>query len=121
MSNLNFEKIKLAFKQFTFGTDGIKSTAKVKAVLIYNIFGRWHEITNKTFETKITLKQHDIADLNKAYKYAKAKLEKDAYIWANKQAANELLSLKERLNTFNDFVEKSKYIIEHNTEYLKKF
>lgn len=121
MNNPNFEKIKLTFKQFTFGTDGITSTAKVKAIILYNIFGKWCEVGSKVFETKITLKEHDISDLNKAYKYVKAKLEKDAYTWANKEATNELLFIEQRLNVFNDFVKKSKYIIEHNTEYLKDF
>ena len=121
MKNLGFEKIKLSFKEFEFKTNGAISKAKIKATIFYNTYNKWHEVAEKQFKAKISIKSYDIGDLNKAYKYLKAKLEKDAYAWANKNTEKELIYLKNRLNVFDDFNKKANYIINHNTEYLKTF
>lgn len=113
--------IKLSFKDFTFETNGIISNAKITAVIKYFLNDKYIEVAHKEFRTKISIKPGDTKDLNKAYKYAEAKLEKDAYLWAVAEANNELLNIQKQFKIFNDFIIKSNHIIVHDVNYLSKF
>jgi len=113
--------IKLSFSNFSFTTDGNISKGNVKATIKLFIKNKWHDVGSKKFTTKITCHKNDKNDLNKAYKYIQAKLEKDAYSWACKEAMKQLLIVQKDLKTFNDFIEKSKHIVVHDTNYLGEF
>lgn len=113
--------IKLSFSGFNFKTDGIISSARIIATIKWFDGHKWFNVAYKEFKTKVTLKPNEVPDLNKAYKYIKAKLEKDAYIWANSEAKKEFNDTKDKLAIFDSFIDKSNHIISHNTEYLKNF
>lgn len=113
--------IKLSFSDFSFTSDGNTSRGSIKATIKFFIKTKWHNIGSKKFTTKITCHKNDKCDLNKAYKYIQAKLEKDAYCWACEEAMKQLLITQKDLKIFNDFVEKSKHIIVHDTHYLSQF
>lgn len=109
--------IKLHFEPITFKNKGICCEGTVDVSLKFNKI----LIYCKTFRTKITLHDNDIFDLNKAYKYIQASLEKKAYNWAynliNKERKNKL----DIYNQMSEFIDKAKHIVEHDTEYLKTF
>ena len=113
--------IKLSFSNFSFTSDGNVSKGSIKATIKFFVKNKWHNIATKEFTTKIICHKNDKSDLNKAYKYIQAKLEKDAYLWANNEAMKQLLITQKDLKIFNDFVEKSKHIIVHDTHYLSQF
>lgn len=113
--------IKLAFDNFSFTTDGIVSKGTITGIIKLFIKTKWHVISHRNFTAKITLHKEEKADLNKAYKYIQAKLEKDAYKWAQKEAFKQLLIVQKDLKIFNDFVEKANHIIVHDTAYLNQF
>lgn len=113
--------IKLSFGKFSFTTDGNTSKGSIKATIKIFIKNTWHCVATKQFTTKITCHKDDKSDLNKAYKYIQAKLEKDAYSWALDEAFKQLLLVQKDLKMFNDFVEKAKHIVVHDTNYLSEF
>lgn len=113
--------IKLSFGKFSFTTDGNTSKGSIKATIKIFTRNEWYCVASKQFTTKITCHKDDKNDLNKAYKYIQAKLEKDAYLWACKEAMKQLLVVQKDLKVFNDFVEKSKHIVVHDTNYLNQF
>lgn len=113
--------IKLSFSNFSFTSNGNISKGSAKATIKFFIKSKCHNVATKEFTTKITCHKNDKCNLNKAYKYIQAKLEKDAYLWANKEAMKQLLITQKDLKIFNDFVEKSKHIIVHDTNYLNQF
>ncbi len=113
--------IKLSFSNFKLYSDGKVSEAQLTATIKWFNGNIWQEVAHKLFQTKLTLKHGDSPDLNKVLAYCRAKLEKDAYKWAGEEAAKELKVIRQHNKIFNDFVKKSKYIVTHNEEYLKKF
>lgn len=113
--------IKLSFSNFSFTTDGNISKGSIKATIKFFIKNKCHDVASKKFNTKVTCHKNDKCDLNKAYKYIQAKLEKDAYLWASEEAMKQLLITQKDLKIFNDFVEKSRHIIVHDTHYLSQF
>lgn len=112
--------IKLTFNNFSFTTDGIVSKAKVTATIKWFNHSKWITVANKEFRIKITLKKEDTPDLNKAYKYAKARLEHHAYMWAGHQAKLEAQNQAIILCQLNDFSDKANYIVSHNVKYIKE-
>ena len=117
----NTMKLKLTFVEFTFKSNGTKCEGKVKAIIKCFITKKWRECDSKEFKTRITLKPNDKFDLNKAYKYIQAKLEKDAYKWANKEAEKQLLLTQRYFKMYDDFTKKSTHIIVHDENYLSTF
>lgn len=114
--------IKLEFSNFKVIIDGLITKGKITATIKFLTNRRiWETVAFKNFSTKITLHPEDKADLNKAYKYIRAKLEKNAYKWALKNAEKQLLVVQKDLKAFVDFVEKATHIVDHDTEYLNKF
>lgn len=111
--------IKLTFSKFTFTTDGTTSKGTIVATIKYYLNGNYKTVASKAFKTKVTLKKGDKPNLNKAYKYIIAKLEKDAYIWANIETFMEITRTQKILNTLDDFSKKAIHVIAHDTEYLK--
>lgn len=114
--------IKLHFSKFKVNTDGIVTSGTIVATIkCFTDRTKWRPIAYKVFNTKITLHSGDKPDLNKAYKYIKAKLEKNAYKWALKNAEKQLLVVQKDLKTFVDFIEKARHIVVHDEDYLSKF
>lgn len=114
--------IKLKFSNFKISTNGLTTKGKITATIKFLTNRRtWETVAFKVFNTKITLHPKDKADLNKAYKYIRAKLEKNAYKWALKNAEKQLLVVQKDLKTFVDFVEKARHIVVHDEDYLSKF
>lgn len=113
--------IKLSFGKFSFTTDGNTSKGNIRATIKIFTKNKWYYVTSKEFTTKITCHKDDKNDLNKAYKYIQAKLEKDAYCWAGEEAKKQLIVVQKDLKTFTDFVEKAEHIVEHDTNYLNQF
>lgn len=112
--------IKLAFNDFLFTSDGIISRAKVTATIKWFNGSKWLIVSSKEFKIKLSLKQGDAPDLNKAYKYAKARLEQYAYIWAGYQARLEIKNQDIILSQLNAFADKANHIIAHNVKYIKE-
>lgn len=114
--------IKLEFSNFKVIIDGLVTKGKITATIKFLTNKRiWETVALRNFNTKITLHPEDKADLNKAYKYIRAKLEKNAYKWALKNAEKQLLIVQKDLKTFVDFVEKARHIVVHDEDYLSKF
>ena len=111
--------IKLTFNNFSFTTDGIISKGNVEATIKIFITNKWFDVASKKFITKITLHKDDKFDLDKAYKYIQAKLERDAYAWAGKEAFKELYNIQKSLRVFEDFTEKASHIVAHDNHYLE--
>lgn len=114
--------IKLQFSNFQLKTDELVTKGKITATIKFLTNKRtWETVALRNFNTKITLHPEDKADLNKAYKYIRAKLEKNAYKWALKNAEKQLLIFQKDIKTFVDFVEKARHIVVHDEDYLSKF
>lgn len=113
--------IKLKFSKFKITTTGIVTTGEIIAILKIFIKNDWKILCHNTFSTKITLKPEDKFDLNKAYKYIQAKLEKEAYNWAFKEVKKQINHTRRDLDIFTNFADKAKHIIDHDTEYLNNF
>lgn len=111
--------IKLSFDKFNFVTDGITSRGTIIATIKYYLNGKYRTIASKKFETKTTLHKDDTPDLNKAYKHIRAKLERDAYAWAGKEAFKELLRTQKTLKVLDDFSRKASHIVVHDNHYLE--
>ena len=76
--------IKLSFSGFKFNTDGIVSKGRIIATIKYFTGKEWDNIGFKEFKTKVSYKPGDKYNLDKAYQIIKAKLEQNAYKWADK-------------------------------------
>ena len=113
--------IKLQFSNFSFGTNGFVSKGTIQATIKIRVRGKYRTISSKIFNTKITLHKDDTPDLNKAYKYIRAKLERDAYDWAGKEAQKEISNINTHYNELNAFIDKASHIISHDNKYLKTF
>lgn len=113
--------IKLHFNNFQVGTDGITTIAEINAQIKFLNNNKWIVLDEKSFSTKITLKDKDKFDLNKAYKYIRAKLERKAYNWALGKTIYQISLTKKDLEIFTDFANKAKHIVNHDDEYLSKF
>lgn len=109
--------IKLHFEPITFENKGIYCKGKVAVSLKYDN----GLIRGKIFTTKITLRDNDVFDLNKAYKCIQTLLEKKAYNWAYNITNKERKNLLDFYNQMSEFTDKAKHIVEHDTEYLKTF
>lgn len=109
--------IKLHFETITFKNKGICCEGSVAVSLKFNN----KLISCKTFITRIALRDYDVFDLNKAYKYIQASLEKKAYNWAYKIINKERKKQLDIYNQLLGFTDKAKHIVEHDTEYLKTF
>ena len=55
------------------------------------------------------------------YKYIRAKLERDAYAWAGKEAQEEVANMDKRYNTLNEFIDRASHIVSHDNKYLETF
>ena len=113
--------IKLSFDKFNFVTDGIISRGSIIATIKYYLNGKYKTVISKKFETKTTLHKDDTPDLNKAFKYIRAKLERDAYAWAGKEAKKEVFRMNKQYEIFDNFIEKALHIVSHDNKYLKTF
>ncbi len=113
--------IKLKFSNLEITTNGTITRGKIIATIKLFTKNEWRTIISKKFNTKITLKPEDKFDLNKAYKYIQAKLEKEAYKWALKETKRQIRFARQDFETFTNFGVKAQYIINHDTEYLNKF
>lgn len=113
--------IKLTFSNCEITTNGIITKGKITAVVVIFIENHWKVLETKVFTTKITLKSEDKFDLNKAYKYIQAKLERKAYKWALDKVTYQILLAKKDLEVFINFANKAKHIVNHDDEYLSKF
>ncbi len=113
--------IKLSFSNFSFTSDGNTSKGSVKAAIKLFDGNKWYAIANKEFATKIIRHKDDKSDINKAYKYIQAKLEKEAYNWALNNTTYQISLAKRDLKIFTDFADKAKHIVNHDNEYLSKF
>lgn len=112
--------IKLTFDSFSFTTDGTISTAKICATINCFVRSKWQTVATKQFKIKLTLKDGDAPDLNKAYKIAKARLEQRAYMWANYEATKELENQKYITEQLTAFSNKASHIVSHNAKYIKE-
>jgi len=77
-------------------------------------------IKDKIFTHKITLKENDVYDLNKAKDILQAIIEQKAYIWAKKDVDKQILTFKRILKVRESFSEKATRIIEHDGDYINK-
>lgn len=111
--------IKLVFSRFNFTTDGTTSKGSIIATIKYYVNSKYETVAYKEFKTKVTLKEGDKPDLNKAYKYIITKLERDAYAWAGKEVFKELLKTQKILKVLDDFSKKASHIVVHDNHYLE--
>lgn len=109
--------IKLHFEPICFKNRGTHCEGSVTVGIKLNK----KVIDCKTFITRINLHKDDTFDLNKAYKYIQASLEKKAYFWAYKIINKHLKTEEDFIKEFKSFVDKADYIIKHDEEYLKTF
>lgn len=109
--------IKLHFEPILFKNKKLRCEGKVAVTLKLNNT----LICGKSFITRITLHDNDVFDLNKAYKYIQASLEKKAYNWAYKIINKKCKNQFDIYNQMLGFTDKAKHIVEHDTEYLKTF
>lgn len=108
--------MKLKFLNPTTKINGKKTVMSIRCqVCIENI-----PLSYKKFTHKITLKENDVYDLNKAKKILQAIIEQKAYIWAKKYVDKQILTFEELLKTRKSFSEKADHIIKHDETYINQ-
>ncbi len=108
---------KLKFSTPTFTIEGKTTIISISVALHYNhCFIKIFKI-----KKKISLKEGDRYDLNKAYKYLQASAEKEAYEKASKVIKNIIEQETYFINKLNTFKNKAEFIVNHDKEYLKEF
>lgn len=108
--------IKLKFSNPTITINGKETIMTITCRLcIANI-----SFAGKIFTHKITLKNNDVYDLNKAKNILQAIIEQKAYIWAKKYIDNQILKFEEIIEVRKAFSEKATRIIEHDNNYINK-
>ncbi len=106
--------IKLKFSNPAIKLNGKETIMVIRCQLcIANI-----PLCYKKFTHKVTLKENDIYDSNKAKDILQAIIEQKAYIWAKKYIDNQILEFEEILKVRKSFSEKADHIIKHDADYI---
>jgi len=77
-------------------------------------------LNSKKFTHKITLKENDVYDLNKAKDILQAIIEQKAYIWAKKFIDKQIISFEKIIKIRKSFSEKADHIIKHDETYINQ-
>lgn len=106
--------IKVKFSNPTIVLNGKETIMTITALL------RWDKLIcyTKRFTHKITLKNGDKYDLNKAKNILQTYIEQRAYLWAKKVIDKQIEKEQIIINDLKSFSEKAIHIIEHDSDYL---
>lgn len=107
--------IKLKFSNPVIRINGKKTIMSIICQLcIANI-----PIISKKLTHKVTLKDNDKYDLNKARLILQTTIEKEAYKWAYNKVSIIERDMYKKYTDADSFCKKAKHIIEHDKEYLE--
>ncbi len=108
--------IKLKFLNPIIKTNDKKTIMSIKCYLCFENI----PLSYKKFIHKVTLKENDVYDLNKAKNILQAIIEQKAYIWAKKHIDKQILQFEEILKVRKSFSEKADHIIKHDETYINQ-
>lgn len=108
--------IKLRFSNPIVYLNGKETIMTMLCSIVYNNKTVLH---CKKFNSKITLKNNDKYDLNKARLILQTTIEKEAYKWAYNKVSMIEKSMYKKYTDADSFCRKATHVIEHDKEYLE--